>query len=259
MSRANSSNSHTNTPGDATTATPSARGSSEQTLNGNDAPRSDPAQGQVFKDRQNRLVTLGKRLKHIGDSAMTRPGGASTSASGSRHPSESNPYMGYVLTLESILAFMGSFHALNQIREMSSKAYDPSGWESVIPLIEYLQGHLRRAENPRRVQPLNMLSILLQAFTWQQVGRSYSTLEHTSPQFDKIDLARVMRSCQRSWQVLGELNESMEQQFRIEVPAWATVKDIGAETLRILKRWCNEHQVDWTPTINLRELSDFKN
>lgn len=248
MSRVSSSNSQVHTPGDPVTATPSAPASSERPLvNGTDAPRADKAEIRANFDKQSRYSNMGRRLKHNGDVAMKR----SSQANGSAQHRESGVKLGYVLTVESIIAFMTSFQALNVGRGLSGKACDPASWESLFPLMEFLQKEMRRLDM-RRYQPLYALILMLQAVSVEEVVKCYGTFENPAAHISIQDLIRHERNRARLWPLVREANDNIESSsLRASISPWSSLDEISGASMRILRHWCADENVDWSPEVTL--------
>ncbi|KAH7154980.1 hypothetical protein B0J13DRAFT_214128 [Dactylonectria estremocensis] len=247
MSRVSSNNSAVHTPGDAATATPSAPQSSDRPIaNGTEPPRADKAELRAIFERQNRFSSLGRRLKHNGDVAMKR-----ANANSNPQHRESGVKLGYVLTVESIIAFMASFQALNLARGLSGKACDPASWESMFPLLEFLQKEMRRLDT-RRYQPLYALILMLHAVSIEEVVKCYATFENASAHITIQDLIRHERSRARLWPLVRDANEGIDSSsLRASITPWSSLDEISSAALRIIRHWCADENVDWSPEVSL--------
>ncbi|KPM37196.1 hypothetical protein AK830_g9358 [Neonectria ditissima] len=248
MSRVSSNNSQVNTPGDAATATPSAPASSDRPVtNGTDGPRTDKVEYRAMMAKQAHFNNLGRRLKHKGDQAMNR----SAQANGSMQQREMK--LGHVYTVESIIAFMTSFQALNISRSLSGKAYDAASWTSLFPLLEFLQKEVRRLDM-QRYRPLYALILMLHAVSIEETIKAYSTFDNPSPHITVNDLVKHERNRARIWPLVGEANDAIESpSLRVSSMPWSTLDEISTSALQILRHWCADENVEWTPEVNLRD------
>ncbi|KAI5466906.1 hypothetical protein BGZ63DRAFT_418656 [Mariannaea sp. PMI_226] len=252
MSRVSSSNSQVHTPGDATTVTPSALGSSERpVLNGTDGMKADRTESRALQEEKHgRFSTLGRRLKHKGDVAMKQ----ATQAVGDARKHEAAIKLGYVLTVESIIAFMTSFQALNMARSLGGKAGDPACWETLFPLLEFLQRDMRRLDTQRYVV-LHTIVMLLHAVTVDEVIKCYTTFENPSAHLSMHDLVRHERARSRIWGQIRDANKNIPlEQHRADIAPWSSLDDIFSAVFRTLRHWCNDETIDWSPEINIKDF-----
>ncbi|KAF4983120.1 hypothetical protein FDECE_17370 [Fusarium decemcellulare] len=249
MSRVSSTNSQAHTPGEVTTATPVPPGSSDRpTTNGTDAPRSDKADPRAVFEKHVHFSTLGRRLKHDGDVANQRCN--KLAAGGDTRGSDSNRKQYYALALESTIAFMTSFHLLNVSRNLQNKSSEPSGWASLIKMIDYLQKEARR--DSRRYPPIYALVLILQAVAADEFIKSFSDFERISK--EEIFQHQAIRF--RNWPTVREMYESIDSSnLRADVTPWSTVDEVCQASMRVVRQWCVDENVDWTPQFNHREAS----
>ncbi|KFA66632.1 hypothetical protein S40285_03048 [Stachybotrys chlorohalonatus IBT 40285] len=248
MSRVSSTNSQAaaHTPGDLPSSTPSALGSADRAFNGLDLPKGGKADIAAMKDREARMATLGRRLKHNADQAMKGRFGPHAT-NGNVRPGDASTRLGYVLALESIIAFVTSFHAQNTHRSMCNKACDPSSWESLFPLMEFHQKEMRRLD-PRKFQPLYALLLVLQAVAVDELIKCYGTYENPASRVTVPELVKHERARSRIAPHIREANNRIENpDLRPNITPWATVDEVTEMALRVLRRWCREENVDWTP------------
>ncbi|KAM0486093.1 hypothetical protein ACHAPX_000795 [Trichoderma viride] len=249
MSRVSSSNSLAQTPGDAVNATPSASTSSDRRVNGHDVHRSESAEARAMREKEAKFNTLGRRLKHEADTAM-RGGRRSPGVNG--HTREPDLGKGYVISVESLLAFMAGFQAQNIYRGLCNKRSDPTGWGSLFPLLEFIQGQMKRQEaHTRRFLPLYVLILHLHSVAITELIRCHVVENSTLPQPDWFGLER------KRLKILSQINEASNnidtRDLRLSVPSHATLDDMTSASIRILRTWCSIEHVDWTPDGSLRE------
>ncbi|KAL6871155.1 hypothetical protein J3F83DRAFT_643979 [Trichoderma novae-zelandiae] len=245
MSRVSSSNSLAQTPGDTVNATPSAPASSDRRVNGQAMNHSESVEARAVREREARLSALGRRLKHEADTAMR--GGAG----GNSH--EPDLKRGYVISVESLLAFMAGFQAQNIYRGLCNKRSDPTGWSSLFPLLEFIEGQMKRQEaHTRRFLPLYVLVLNIHLLAISELVRCHVTVETSS--ITLSDLARLERTRFRLWAQLGEaLNNIEKPALRLSVPPHEPLDDGLSAIHRMLSYWCHYEDVDWTPDANLEE------
>lgn len=260
MSRGNSSNSVAQTPGDNVNATPSTAGHE---------PSSQKPDAKTLRDKEMRMIELGRRLKHDADLAINgrRSSGSSKTnndASGSNasrpragsNGEQPNRKLGYILSLESTMAFMQGFQAQNQQRGLHAKKLDPAGWASLFPFIDYLQKELQRHLPSRRYAPPYALLLLLQATAVDELIRCYLSLDDASAAqlISAADLIRYERKRSTSLLRVRDAAASIENpRLRAEVPAGASLDEVTETALRVMRRWCSEEDVTWTTEIGPRD------
>ncbi|KAK5997098.1 hypothetical protein PT974_02450 [Cladobotryum mycophilum] len=250
MSRVSSSNSLAQTPGEMINATPSASTAVDRRPNGQDTLK--PEQGAaILRDKEQKFNVLGRKLKHDAD-MMMKGGRRSPNANGRSR--EANPRLGFVLSVESLLAFMGGFHAQNLFRSMCNKKCDPTGWASLFPFIDFLQKEIRRQEPSRRYLPLYSLLLLLHGAAIDELIKCYLTLENPSAAVRLEDILKYERMRMKVWPQIRDTNDMIDKpDLRIDVTPWATLDEITSSSIRILRRWCANEEVVWSPNDILRE------
>ncbi|KAL6860279.1 hypothetical protein ACO1O0_004306 [Amphichorda felina] len=253
MSRVSSNNSMAHTPGEAMGATPSVPGFSDRA--GHDrGPPSKTAEARVkaLKEREDLLRNLGRKLKHKGDLALKGRGDSSAVTNGNTRQGEPSVKAGYALIIESVAAFMMGFHAQDVYRGMANKPSDPSSWNSLFPLIDMLQKEIRRYDT-RRNTPVYALTLLLQVISWEQLLNAWATHEDPSDRVTVKQLLRAQRGRAKTWPLFRDATEDVDSALRVNVLPWTTVEDVVESTLRVLRRWCADEGVDWSPELNLRD------
>ncbi|TFB04666.1 hypothetical protein CCMA1212_002984 [Trichoderma ghanense] len=244
MSRVSSSNSLAQTPGDNTVnATPSAPASSDRRVNGQAMNHPESVEARAMRDKEARLSTLGRRLKHEADTAMR--GGA--------NGNEPDLKRGYAISVESLLAFMAGFQAQNMYRGLCNKRSDPSGWSSLFPLLEFIEGQMKRQEaHTRRFLPLYMLVIHIHLLAITELIRCHVAVENST--ITVTDFARLERTRFRLWGQLSEtLNNIENPALRLDIPQQEPLDDGLSAIHRMLIDWCHHEDVDWTPDAKLEE------
>ncbi|KAH0494341.1 hypothetical protein TgHK011_000963 [Trichoderma gracile] len=244
MSRVSSSNSLAQTPGDNTVnATPSAPASSDRRVNGQAMNHPESVEARAMRDKEARLSTLGRRLKHEADTAMR--GGASGN--------EPDLKRGYAISVESLLAFMAGFQAQNTYRGLCNKRSDPSGWSSLFPLLEFIEGQMKRQEaHTRRFLPLYVLVLNIHLLAITELIRCHVAVDNSA--ITVADFARLERNRFRLWSQLSEaLNNIENPALRLNIPPTEPLDDGLSAIHRMLIDWCHHEDVDWTPDAKLEE------
>ncbi|KAF4956130.1 hypothetical protein FSARC_11660 [Fusarium sarcochroum] len=249
MSRVSSSNSQAHTPGDTVMVTPVPPGSSDRpATNGTDAARGDKADHKAVFEKHVRFSTLGRRLKHEGDVANQRCN--KLASSGDTRGSDSSRRHYYALAVESTVAFMTSFHLLNVSRNLQHKPSDPTGWSSLIKMVDYLQKETRR--DMRRYQPIYALVLILQANTVDEFLKSFSDYERISK--EELFLHQAIRY--RNWPLVREVYDSIDSShLRADITPWSTVEEVCQASMRVIRRWCADENVNWSPEFDPKEAS----
>ncbi|RSL97341.1 hypothetical protein CEP52_010927 [Fusarium oligoseptatum] len=249
MSRVSSSNSQAQTPGEITNATPVPPGSSDRpTTNGTDGPRGDKADPRAAYEKHIRFSDLGRRLKHEGDVANKHS--MKLASTGDARGSEPNRKKYFALAVESTIAFMTSFHLLNVSRSLQSKPCDPSGWSSLIKMVDYLSKEIRR--DSRRYPPIFALVLILQAVAADEFIKSFSNFEHIS----KEEIFQHQTTRIRNWPTVREVYDTVDSSnLRADITPWSTVDEVCQASMRVIRQWCVDENVDWTPEFNPREAT----
>lgn len=208
-----------------------------------------------MRDREARLGQLGRRLKHDADVALGSKPRSPSSASSAGGPSSIK--LGYVVAVESLLAFMLSFQAKNLHRGMCNKKHDPGSWLSMLPLLSFFQDHIMRRPAPdslsrQGIAPLQALILLLHALSVEEIVKCFASV---GP--DAVSLQEVLkheRSRSRLWTQLREANAAIEtDRLRADIHPWTTLDEVADSVVKILRRWCADEEVNWVPEIGPRD------
>ncbi|KND94179.1 hypothetical protein TOPH_01092 [Tolypocladium ophioglossoides CBS 100239] len=259
MSRVSSSNSLAQTPGEAVNATPTAPVATDRRPNGQDAPGNRPDRPEIrtLAEKEERRNRKGKSLKHDADLTM-RNHRSPNATSMKGKPGESKVKLGYVISVESIIAFVMGFQAQNLGRNMMNRRPNHNGWASMFPLLEFLQNEIARDELGNW-RPLHALFLLLHAVCVDELLKCYASFDNLPTYVTFDGLIRLERKKARLWPMIREAAGSIESPaLRVDVGFLYTVDDITDSALRILRKWCSEEKVDWTPEPMLREFWPIK-
>ncbi|KYK55757.1 hypothetical protein DCS_07721 [Drechmeria coniospora] len=247
MSRVGSENSLAQTPSDAINATPKTSASADRKSNGPESSgwKQHPRDIATLQEKADRLQRKAKDLKHNADLVMRSHRESTTSAKGKAADS-SKAKLGYVLSLEGILAFSMAFQATNLKCRLQSKKPDHTGWSSMLPLLEFLQNEMRRDEL-MSTQPPFMLLLLIHAVCLDELLKCYANMDNASKHTNIDDLLVRERKRARLWPMIRELNANTENpELRVELSPWYTIDEVTKVAFNILKKWCAEENVEWT-------------
>jgi hypothetical protein len=232
MSRVTSSQSQGNTPGNATTLTPSAADRPPTR-----ADSVEPARNrqliESLKERHEEHRQLGGKLKRLRDE-LSRDRAGNMSAGDEKRA--------VALSFEMVLSFMVAFHCLNQARAQDRKVCDFASWESLIPHLRELKG---RTQGNR---PLRALAVQMHALCLEEITQAFSTLDPQSgvaathiARWAKTERVRVP-----IWAEAMSLADGVEdRRLRTVVGPWTKVEDAVDSALGVLKRWAEKENVQW--------------
>ncbi|KAG6122973.1 hypothetical protein E4U14_002343 [Claviceps sp. LM454 group G7] len=263
MSRVSSSNSLTRTPTAAiTTSTPSASApapasaSTDRRPNGTDKVplKGENPEAKILRDKEEKFMAIGKHLKHEADPILQEH--RSDTLLGLRNtPRELKVKRGYVLSLESIIAFMLGFHARNTRLAMYNQAGDMHGWHTMFPLMECLLQEMQRMELPNQ-QPLHAMLLLFFGILLEELIKCPYQCEGLPPP-GPSELAVMAQQERRKVKTWGQVRQMYagvrDARMRVDVKPWSTVDDVAEGALRVLRLWCREEGIEWTESRAVRE------
>ncbi|KAM4059919.1 hypothetical protein HRG_002462 [Hirsutella rhossiliensis] len=255
MSRVSSGNSMAQTPGEAVNATPMAAPSADRKPNGHDPSAQRPERPEIktLADVELRLKRKAVSLKHDSDEIMRVHRGSPNGTGAKGNPSESRLKLKYALGVESILAFVMSFQAQNAWRGMLNKKLDYQSWDSVLPLIEYTHNEIR-GHGLNNSKPLYVLVLVLHAIVIDELIKCYASLDVPPPSITLEGLLKLERRKARLWPTIRDLNAHIgSSTLRVEVSPWFSIDEVTGSGLRVLRNWCSEERVDWTPEPILKD------
>lgn len=254
MSRVSSSGSLARTPGDVANATPSVSASVDRVFNAPEPlPRMHHAKQQSLRELESSLISVGKRLKHNGDLFMKDRLDHNAATNGNVRASETNIKLGYVLILESTIAFMMGFHVQDTWRTAAGKVSDHKTWLSLFPLLDFVQKDMRRFE-VRRMRPLFTISMVLQVFAYDEMLRAQCTHE-SPPHLTLQDVLKARRSHDRLIAQIRDTTALMESHMYPHVTILTTVEEVAEMAMQIIRRWCADEGIEHTPELNLKEIN----
>ncbi|KAG5943951.1 hypothetical protein E4U60_006373 [Claviceps pazoutovae] len=263
MSRVSSSNSLTRTPTAAiTTSTPSASApapasaSTDRRPNGTDKVplKGENLEAKILRDKEEKFMAIGKHLKHEADPILQEH--RSDTLLGLRNtPRELKVKRGYVLSLESIIAFMLGFHARNTRLAMYNQAGDMHGWHTMFPLMECLLQEMQRMELPNQ-QPLHAMLLLFFGILLEELIKCPYQCEGLPPPgpSEMAVMAQQERRKVKTWGQVRQMYAGVrDARMRVDVKPWSTVDDVAEGALRVLKLWCREEGIEWVESRAVRE------
>ncbi|KAG5933669.1 hypothetical protein E4U59_006701 [Claviceps monticola] len=263
MSRVSPSNSLTRTPTAAiTTSTPSASApapasaSTDRRTNGTDKVplKGENLEAKILRDKEEKFMAIGKHLKHEADPILQEH--RSDTLLGLRNtPRELKVKRGYVLSLESIIAFMLGFHARNTRLAMYNQAGDMHGWHTMFPLMECLLQEMQRMELPNQ-QPLHAMLLLFFGILLEELIKCPYQCEGLPPPgpSEMAVMAQQERRKVKTWGQVRQMYAGVrDARMRVDVKPWSTVDDVAEGALRVLKLWCREEGIEWVESRAVRE------
>lgn len=257
MARIPSTNSGVHTPIDNPTSTPSASASVDRRLNGSGVPgKMDKTEAKMMKEKEERLKDVGKKLKHDADLIMKRYRGDMKDK-----PGESKVKLGYVLSLESIIAFMMAFQTGNLHRSLYNRVGDVTGWSSMFPLMKFLAKEiLMRRSDSNNYQPLYAMVLTLQAIAHDEIVKCL--LHYENPLNDRNPTENIVvqeREKYKLWLRVHEANVAVpSSRLRVDVHPWSTLDDVTEASLRLLRSYCAEERIEWTQEQTLKDSWPIK-
>lgn len=253
MSRVSSNGSLARTPGDAANATPSVTASGDRGFTASDPlPKMHHTKQQTLRELEGSLTSMGKRLKHNGDLSLKGRLEHNTATNGSVRASGTNIKLGYVLILESTIAFMLGFHAQDTWRAAAGKVSDHNTWSSLFPLLDFVQKDMRRF-NETGMRPLFTISMVLQVLAYDEMLRAQCT--HESP--PNLTLQEVLKSRRSRDRLIASIREAQAGLDKSMFPAVTiitTVVDFADTAMQIIHRWCAREEIDYSPELNIKDV-----
>ncbi|KAG5946058.1 hypothetical protein E4U53_006647 [Claviceps sorghi] len=260
MSRVSSTNSVAQTPTGLASSTPlasvsmSASTSTDRRPNGHEkgAGKGEKLDAKLLREKEATLMAVGKKLKHEADPILRK------------YRAESFPIvrdgadeykikLAYVLSLESIIAFLLAFHAQNTYRAMYNKVGDIQGWNTMFPLMDCLLTVFRQGDVSNQ-QPLYAMLLLFYGVSIEEIIKCHIQYENPGSPMTWEKLAQQERRKYRMWVQVHQANAAVQNpKIRVDVHPWSTLDDIADASLRVLRLWCAEENIDWAPDQVIRD------
>ena len=251
MSRVGSANSYADTPGDVVNVTPvtsvTSAPSNDRLSNGQ-----SQVDSHVLADMRMKIERLGKlarQLKHEADK-VSRPIQDPRNPNNQTRPSEKSLKLGSVLHAECIISFMAGFTTQMSQASVTGKATGQlnNNWESLFPFMN----EKKRAS--RHYPPLHLLFLNLEMFSITQLLKIYSghnnlRIKDLDPQFRKYQHIQ--------FKLIDDIREAQQKvkdsKYKLEISYTSTMDEVADRSLKILKRWSHEENVDWAPHTWLKD------
>lgn len=225
----------------------------ERRANGSSGSHDPVKSLKTLQEKEARLNGLGRRLKHEADIALGTKSGSPSSKSSAKQ--------GYVLAVESALAFMLNFQVQNLQRGLNNKKHDPAGWLSMLPLLSFFQDHIGRrvasGDSAHRSQfaPLQALFLLLHGLSIEEIVKCHAAAGPDSAGVSLQDVLKLERSRSRLWSQLRDANATISSdRFRADIHPWTTLDEVAESVVRVLRRWSADEDVDWQPQLGQRDF-----
>ncbi|KAG5922753.1 hypothetical protein E4U42_005355 [Claviceps africana] len=261
MSRVSSTNSVAQTPTGLASSTPlasvpmSASASTDRRPNGNEkvAAKGERLDVKLLREKEVTLMAVGSKLKHEADPILLKYRVVGNLPVVRDGPDEFKIKLAYVLSLESIIAFLLAFHAQNTYRAMYNKVGDIKGWNTMFPLMDRLLTDFRQNDVGNQ-QPLLAMLLLLYGVSMEEVIKCYVQYEDPGLPITLETLAQQERRKYRMWAQVHQANAAVQNpKVRVDVHPWSTLDDIADASLRVLRLWCAEENIDWAPDQVIRD------
>ncbi|KAG5979206.1 hypothetical protein E4U55_005452 [Claviceps digitariae] len=261
MSRVSSTNSLAQTPTGLASSTPlapvpmSASASADRRTNGHEIVFGNRERTEVrlLQKKEATFMAVGKKLKHEADPILQQY--RSDGVVSLDRASEFKLKLAYVLGLESTIAFLMAFHSQNVYRAMYNKAGDLQSWKTMLPLLDGLLGEMKR-NDVRNQQPLYAMLLMFFGVSIDEVLKCYVHQPET-PESPRSALGYVTYMERRKFRMLLQAQQAnaavQNPKVRVDVHPWSTLDDIADASLRALRAYCAEEDIDWAPDQIIRD------
>lgn len=250
MSRVSSTNSQANTPGEPSSLhrPPSA---DPPIVNGTARPPppvspAEQARADRLRNRESGYLTLGKQLKKEGEALVASGRARSDTARG-----KADVKLGCVKYLEGLLAFAMAFQMQYTHRQVIRQYVSASAWSSILPAVDALKSDARRLGQSGA--SLAALVFLLQGRAFEEILKCYGTYPNPETRVRPEELLRLVN--QRA-KILAQAREVILDGDRVlkgvDVGSWMGVEEMCEASVRVMRRWCSDEDVDWIPEVTTR-------
>lgn len=254
MSRVSSTNSQANTPGEPSSHhRPSS--ADPPPANGTARPLppispADQARAERLRPREVEYLTLGKRLKKEGESLLASGRNRADTSRG-----KADLKLGCVKYLEGLVAFALAFQTQYTHRQLVRQYVSASAWSSILPAVDALRGDVRRLGSSGA--SLVALVVLLQARAFEEILKCYGTYPSPEQRIRPEELLRLVNSRAKSLiqarEILADSPVGRGGILKgVEMGAWMSVEEACDAIVRVIRRWCADEEVDWTPEVSTR-------
>ncbi|KAI0163431.1 hypothetical protein BJ166DRAFT_293815 [Pestalotiopsis sp. NC0098] len=248
MQRVASSSSQAGTPGATTNLTPAPpvldRRSSSV----------DPERAGKLKEKHATLSALGTKLKHQRDRIIKPNGVLST------HPTQRERHALMATDLQSLVAYMAAFKALDDMRDTERKLRDPMIWRSLVPLMRVYRGDCNHSN------PLAALILRLHCIALLWWGRSIVALGAENAN-NARELFQNQKEQEQMWKSANDARRRLEDahggddggvvaRLIDQLGPWSASEDVVGITLKILRKVIRLDDEKFTPVRELIQASE---
>jgi hypothetical protein len=117
-------------------------------------------------------------------------------------------------------------------------------------MVDYLTNETRR--DSRRSQPIYALILILQAITVDEFLKASANYENIS----KEELFAHQSTRYRNWPAVHSIYDGISSsRLRADIAPWSTVEEVCQASMRVVRHWCQEENVQWSPEFDPNEAS----
>ncbi|ETS73313.1 hypothetical protein PFICI_14918 [Pestalotiopsis fici W106-1] len=243
MQRVASSSSQAGTPGTTNNLTPAAPVPDRRSAS------VDPERTGKLRDKHALLSSLGTKLKHQRD-RIIKPNGIISS-----NPTQCDRHALMATDLQSLVAYMAAFQAMDELRDIERKIRDPSLWRSLMPLIRVYRGDCGHSNQ------LTALITRLHCITLLWQSRSLVALGPDNAK-NAREMYQVTKDQDQMWKQAMEARKRLDDahggddggvvaKLIDQLGPWSTSEDVVSITIKILRKTVRLDDEKFVP---LREL-----
>ncbi|ORY64462.1 uncharacterized protein BCR38DRAFT_215572 [Pseudomassariella vexata] len=248
MQRVASSSSQAGTPGAGNSLTPAAPTSSDRRLTS-----VDPEKMMRLKKRHHDFMNLGIKLKHDRDAILKTKDGKPPPNLSSR---DRNVAM--AAAIQCALAYMLSFKAMDDARDVERKQRDPNSWKGLLPLLRVYRLDLQSSN------PLSALLLRLHGVCLVSYGRALVTIGPENASAAR-DLFQLYKDQDQTWRLADNARRTLDGNSGSDdsglvaklinrIGPWTSPEEAVPVSLDILRKVIRE--VKFTAVRQLSELSE---
>lgn len=228
MQRVASSSSQAGTPGTTNNLTPAAPVPDRRSAS------VDPERTGKLREKNTTLTALGTKLKHQRDRIM-RPNGVL-----STNPTQRDRHALMATDLQSLVAYMAAFQAMDELRDIERKVRDPSLWKSLVPLIKVYRGDCGHSSQlTALITRLHCIALLWLSRTLVALGPENAK--------NARELFQLAKDQEYLWKQANETRRRLDDahgsddggtvaKLIDQLGPWSTPEDVVATTLKILRK-----------------------
>ncbi|KAH8196494.1 hypothetical protein TruAng_009324 [Truncatella angustata] len=240
MQRVASSSSQAGTPGAANNLTPAAPVPDRRSAS------VDPERANRLRQQHSTLTALGTKLKHQRDRIIKPRDGGGPLNSTAR---ERNAVM--ATALQSLVAYLAGFKAMDDMRDAERKVRDPNIWKSMMPL---MRAYRTDCSNSNQ---LMALFLRLHCITLLCYCRSLLSMGPDNA-MNARELFQATRDQEQMWKIAGDARKRLEDnqsgddggpvaRLIDRLGPWSSVEDVVSITLKILRKVMRLDDEKFTP------------